>query len=1162
LTPELWQQVCTALDALEPLDTNRRRKELERLRQAAPTLAAEVESLLGQGVTTWGRNLDRLALDLKKDLGSPDETIRQTAASMADLDQEPPLLPGYVLKGGKDNVKFGGMGVVYFGEDQTLHRPVAVKVLRRHLADRIEWVARFEGEARVCAQLQHPGIVPVHQVGRLADGRPFYVMKLVKGDTFAELLNQRASFSEDLLTFLSHFLLVCEAVAYAHAHNVIHRDLKPANVMVGAYGEVLVMDWGLAKVLGEEAAEMPEPPSRAINVGEEGERTPTSAGTTLGTCAYMPPEQAAGRVAELDRRSDVFSLGAILCAILTGRPPYLGPNNDVVLRLALNADLADADTQLARCGADTELLALTRKCLSPRREDRPADAAAVARAIQDYIAGVEARKNQAQLEQKEAEVRTQERLHQEELKRKAAEERAAEERKRRRIAYRLGSVIAILILALAAGGWWMDRSATQSRLERERQQLRDRQRAESVYEEAVQALGASEIEQADKHLIQLRKHLDGMDAADLQQRLAEAEDDLAMLRELDRLFSLRWQVVQQAVIEQIQSGKRGDVLTRMQPKWSSAGVSKEELRTAYAATFAKHGIAPAKMSVEKPVARVNKSHIHKALLGGLDQWFMVEPESQVLLTALNALDPLRRPARQMLADRALGKPLQDELAKLEKEEPEPSSVLYLSELLPQDRAIGLLQKAVQRFPDDHRLLTVLVYRLLLSEPNRAKEALSYARAAWALQPRNSYACLMVAFPLWQDARWEESIRQDRRAIELDNKNVLAHIELGCALLHRGERDAGMTTLRKAVELAPNYADAHNSLGWAHLEKGEYEAAITHLKKAIDLDPNYAVAHSNLGCAYSRKREFDAAIPYLKKAIKLNPKLAIAHNNLGDAYIGKGEYEVAIAHLKKAIELDPNYTVAHSNLGWAYNKKGDHEAAIVHLKKAIALDPSNTTIREGLSWSLVKVGRLTEAREAFRKLLQLTPEDSPQFQPRKKRLETVTGFLNLGPRLQEIVTGKAKLKDCREALRFGELCRIKQYYTSAARLYNEARARDAEAAKKLTPVDLLEFAQVCLLAAAGKGKEPPPEAERPEYRSQALNWLKQYLKAHQQALEKDFNGYRYPFQQNVRLLLYHQDLAEIRPPALKGLPEDERKEWQNFWDDVQKLLKKADGPSST
>src|SRR5262249_34473505 len=143
----------------------------------------------------------------------------------------------------------GGMGVVYRARETAFNRDVAVKFLReRHPADSPE-LRRFLDEARITGQLQHPAIPPVHHIGRLPDGRPFLVMKLIRGRTLEDILNERANPAEDRGRFLAIFGQVCQAIGYAHAHNVIHRDLKPANVMVGNFAEVQVMDWGLAKSL-------------------------------------------------------------------------------------------------------------------------------------------------------------------------------------------------------------------------------------------------------------------------------------------------------------------------------------------------------------------------------------------------------------------------------------------------------------------------------------------------------------------------------------------------------------------------------------------------------------------------------------------------------------------------------------------------------------------------------------------------------------------------------------------------------------------------------------------------------------------------------------------------------------------------------------------------
>lgn len=208
----------------------------------------------------------------------------------------------------------GGMGSVFLVADNELQRQVALKVLdipdpRNHLSE------RMIDEARIIARLEHPGIVPVHDVGTLPDGRVFYTMKYVQGERLDIAIKSVPAISERLRIFRK----ICEPVAFAHAHGVIHRDLKPANIMIGDFGETLVMDWGIAKVLNQSSS--PELKSNEINPISAGDTSRTLSGTILGTPGYMAPEQAAGEVSAINQHSDIYTLGAILFFLLSGETP-------------------------------------------------------------------------------------------------------------------------------------------------------------------------------------------------------------------------------------------------------------------------------------------------------------------------------------------------------------------------------------------------------------------------------------------------------------------------------------------------------------------------------------------------------------------------------------------------------------------------------------------------------------------------------------------------------------------------------------------------------------------------------------------------------------------------------------------------------------------------
>ncbi|MCC6145520.1 MAG: protein kinase, partial [Candidatus Hydrogenedentes bacterium] len=292
----------------------------------------------------------------------------------------------------------GGMGRVLLVHDQHFGRQVALKELlmddfpsepgssEASLDETVSMAARFLQEARVTGQLEHPSIVPVYELGRRNNGTLYYTMKFVRGRTLSHAIAECKTLV-DRLNLLPHLIDLCNAIAYAHSRSVIHRDIKPSNIMVGEFGETVVLDWGIAKLKGVEDAHLPEirKTLRDIQLGELKQMPETAYGRAMGTPNYMPPEQASGRLDEIDERSDVYSLGAVLYEMLKGEPPFTGAS---ILEVMLQVVGKEPDDILTvEPDAPRELVEICRKAMSKNRSERYASAMELAEEIRRFQSG-------------------------------------------------------------------------------------------------------------------------------------------------------------------------------------------------------------------------------------------------------------------------------------------------------------------------------------------------------------------------------------------------------------------------------------------------------------------------------------------------------------------------------------------------------------------------------------------------------------------------------------------------------------------------------------------------------------------------------------------------------------------------------------------------------
>src|SRR5262245_26271101 len=335
-------------------------------------------------------------------IGDPDVggTLAQLGSAATQLGEEADRTTSYAVgTATADGQRFrvlrpharGGLGAVFVALDAELNREVALKQILDHHADDPTSRQRFLLEAEVTGGLEHPGIVPVYGLGTYADGRPFYAMRFIRGDSLTEAIERFHADealkkyvgrrSLELRKLLRRFTDVCNAIAYAHSRGVLHRDIKPGNIIVGKHGETLVVDWGLAKATGRAHAVGEE---RTLVPGSGGGSAETLPGSALGTPGYMSPEQARGELDRLGPRSDVYSLGATLYGLLTGQPPFQGDDIGAVLRAVQQGDFSAP--RRVDPSIDPALEAVCLKAVAASPGDRYATARALADDVERWAA--------------------------------------------------------------------------------------------------------------------------------------------------------------------------------------------------------------------------------------------------------------------------------------------------------------------------------------------------------------------------------------------------------------------------------------------------------------------------------------------------------------------------------------------------------------------------------------------------------------------------------------------------------------------------------------------------------------------------------------------------------------------------------------------------------
>jgi serine/threonine-protein kinase len=922
----------------------------------------------------------------------------------------------------------GGMGVVLKGRDPGLGRDVAVKVLLESNKEKPDLVRRFVEEAQIGGQLQHPGVVPVYELGSFGDGRPYFTMKLVKGKTLAELLAERDTATNDLPRFLGIFEQVCQTMAYAHSRDVIHRDLKPSNVMVGSFGEVQVMDWGLAKVLpkggvvDDAAAGKAATHATVIATARVlSDSDLSQAGSVMGTPAYMAPEQARGEGEFVDRRADVFALGSILCEVLTGAPAFVGRKQGEIHRKAALGDLGEAMARLEACGAPGELTALARDCLGRESEDRPSHAAAVAERMTAYLAGVQDKLRAAEIaratEQTRAEEEAKRRVLADELAREAqaravdsqraaelAEGRAKAERRSRRLTAALAaSMLGLVVVSGSAYAWYANqRASRQTRVDlalREAELLRDQaSRAGddlTRWGQARDAARSVERLMADGGNLETRQRV-----AELMKQVGEGTGAAHADRKLlDDLVDIR-------------SAKADD----------QSGMATD---AAYEVAFREAGYDMA-MAPDEVGARFRARPAALAikLAAAVDDWAAARRDLKFDRAGASRLENVARaadrdPWRNRLRDAldTASKPVRLEALKAAASEAKIEELSAFSlDLLGSalcdagDPAAAerVLRAAQRLFPGD----LWLSYNLgrSLEKLARRQEAIRYYTAAQAIRPEvshdlahaldmagepdeaiavfqelarlrlaNGRNLVCLAKTLSYRGRSKEAARVLAAAVSaqrLETKkhpdDGLAHFQLARALEQQGQRELAVAEFRVAAKLRPEAGHILACLAAALVAQGQVEEGVRVAHEAVRIDPSDRYAQDALGDVFKTIGKLDEALAAYRSAIRIQPDDHHAYDQLGSVLSMQGKMDEAIPVFREAIRLDRTCANAHGYLGLALQTQGKLDEAIAEFKESVRLKPGDAWCFSTLGQALERKGQWNDAIAVYQEGLMQTP----------------------------------------------------------------------------------------------------------------------------------------------------------------------------------------------
>jgi tetratricopeptide (TPR) repeat protein/tRNA A-37 threonylcarbamoyl transferase component Bud32 len=1079
----------------------------------------------------------------------------------------------------------GGLGEVFVARDEELSRDVALKRIRRPHAADAGSRRRFLREGEITGSLEHPGVVPVYGLTRAADGQPCYAMRFIRGQTLKEAIERfHASAGADrglaLRQLLARFVAVCNTVAYAHSKGVVHRDLKPANIMLGDYGETLVVDWGLAKRVSRPGeTETPEEAGAPPAATDGGDGTAT--GEVLGTPAFMSPEQAAGRQDVVGPATDVYGLGATLYALLTGRPPFSGGARGEVLRKVQTGDFPLP--RKIRPEVPRALEAICLRAMAREPAARYATPLELAADLERWLADEPVS-----------------------AYRESWTARARRWARRHRTLVMSGVSASLLALLLGGGGgmWLAFRSA-----ETRQSVGADLDEAERLQQEEKWADARAVLERAEGRL-------GGGGPDDLRQRVRQARANLALVDRLEAIFL--------------------DYADPQEHKTSAAAGGRAD--DAFAGAFAEYGLDVEELRPDAAAELIGGSAIRGRLLAALEQWAYVKGRAnrsgwEHLLAVAEGVDsdPWRRQLREawVRRDRTALRQLitQTDVARLSA-----VNLVALGRALASavaDHSPETLQalRSVQRaIPGDFVINYGLAFHLVSGAAPQKAESLAFFRTALALRPNSADLQRLLARALEEAGELKEAETAYREFLRFRPDHAEVHSGLGWALWRQGKKTEAVAEYRTAIDLDPGCAPAHNNLAYHLLNEGKLDEALKECDAAIRSQPDYFRPHLNRSAIFIRQKKWpeaeaaaaaclkaqpdtvaawlnltaarkeqgrlDAALTAVSESLKQVPKVAALHCarggillqqgkekeaaedyeqarrilapnqvypplsfGLGVIAYQRGRYAEASTFLAQAVS-DREHAEARYYYGLTLAKLGQMQLASMQFQAATRIQKDYAEAHCQLGLALRQTGRFTEAVESLRKGHELGSRDPSWPHPSGEWLREAERLAALERSLPAIMREQlAVAKD--DLLTVARICKAKQYNAAAARFYAAAFAAQPTLAENIDAGDRYDAA--CAAARAGSGMggtaNQLEEDKRALLRRQALDWLRDDLALAGRLLATSTPQARSAISSRLERWRSEADLQEVRDPVkIAKLPRDEHTPWLQLWADWDALLR--------